>query len=405
MTLRESQQRAGAVFMGFGPEDAGGAGGTGGVSIAQDFSAYEAEYAAIRKRVGILHQPQRGIVSLTGGDVKDFLHRLLTQNINAMAGGQSRRAFLLNEKGRIVSDMIVHHGDQSTWLEMDRFDIPAVIASLEARLFTEDVLIADWSDKRVALALHGPAAGALLAKVAQQDVAACVESPGTHHVLTLAGVACTVSRRDQCGVPGLHVFVPTPPDAPDAEAPRKVYEALLMASGFEVDAPDPTDDPQGAAQAMARRRETLRGRPIGWLAFNTARIEAATPLFHIDFTTDCVPAETGLLDVAVSFTKGCYLGQEIVARMKSLGHPKRLLVALTLPDDRLPTAGTVVSSTGDKVAEVGMVTSSAVSPILGRAVALAMVKWAWHTPGTKLTVPAEGARVEVVAASMQSSIA
>lgn len=388
MMLREYQERAGAVFMGFGPDDAG-------VAIAQAFGAYEAEYAAIRQRVGIFHQPHRGIISLTGSDVKDFLHRLLTQDIKSMTGGQSRRAFMLNVKGRIISDMIVHHGDVSTWMEMDRFDVASVIASLDAKLFGEDVVIEDWTDRRDALALHGPTAGKLLAKVAAQDVALCLDLPGTHHVLTLAGVNCTVSRRDVCGVTGLHIFVPTEP----AHAAMTVYEGLLTAAGYEVDAPDPAEDPAGAAAAMARRRETLRGRPIGWLAFNTARIEAGSPLFHIDFTSDCTPAETSLLDEAVSFTKGCYLGQEIVARMRSLGHPKRVLVGLHLADDRLPSAGTAVSAlsaTGEKVAEVGVVTSSAVSPVLGRAVAMAMVKWGFHAVATKLTVPAEGHSVEAV---------
>jgi len=88
-----------------------------GVPIAETFGAYEAEYASIRQRVGIMHLPQTGLLDLRGSDAKDFLHRLVTQDINGLAGGASVRSFLLNNKGRIVADLWVHHGDENTWLE------------------------------------------------------------------------------------------------------------------------------------------------------------------------------------------------------------------------------------------------------------------------------------------------
>ncbi len=141
-------------------------------------------------------------------------------------------------------------------------------------------------------------------------------------------------RLDDTGAMGLHLFVPTD----DAEM---LYEKLLSAAGF-----DPEADAEPDADYAQRRRETLRGRPIGWLAYNTARIEAGTPIFHVDFGHDSLPGETGLLDHAVSFNKGCYIGQEIVARMKNLGHPKRLLVGLKFPDQKLPVAGTQVPRPG-----------------------------------------------------------
>ncbi|MCC7406605.1 MAG: aminomethyltransferase family protein, partial [Phycisphaeraceae bacterium] len=140
-------------------------------------------------------------------------------------------------------------------------------------------------------------------------------------------------------------------------------------------------------------KRTILGRGIGWMAYNTARIEAGSPLFHVDFGPDSLPHETAILSQAVSFTKGCYLGQEIVARMQSLGHPKRLLVGLRLPDDRLPIAGSQVLTADGQV--VGAVTSSTLSPLLGQtAIALAVVKWGRHEPGTTLRVAAEGAIVD-----------
>jgi len=383
--ITDIQARAGAQFIAFG-------GGDDAVPIPEEFGAYEAEYASIRQRVGIMHLPQRGLVDLRGQDVKDFLHRLLTQDIHGMAGGQSRRSFLLNQKGRIVADLYVHHGDVNTWLESDAMDLPRVRRVLEEKLFAEDVAIDDWTPRYQVFALHGPASVALMSAVCGpgDDPNAPADMPGTHHVLKLAGAVCTVSRRDTCGVPGFMLYVP-------GEHAAAVYAALLDHAGFEMDAPDPKADPDGAAAAAARRRGSLRGRPIGWQAFNTARIEAGSPLFHVDFGTDSIPAETGkaLFEQAVSMTKGCYVGQEIVARMHNLGHPKRVLVGFEAEGGHLPVAGTqVCSQRGGPTEVVGGVTSSTISVTRGHmAVGFAVVKWGSHEPGTAVLIPVEGQMV------------
>jgi folate-binding protein YgfZ len=399
--LLNIQTAAGAEFIAYGPDD-------GAVEVAQGFGQYEAEYAAIRKRVGLMHLPQRAVLRFTGADRQDFLHRMLTQDINGLKGGSTVRAFQLNLKGRIIADILVHHGDVDTWLEMDRFDLPGVLEMYESHLFVDDVKIEDWTDQRIALTLHGPSSVDLLRAVCEEDPQQMADMPGTHHVLTLAGVRVTVYRWDTCGVPGFGLWVP-------AGGAADIYQALLNASGYELDQPDENTDPQAAAEFAQRRRASLRGRPIGWSAFNTARIEAGTPIFHVDFGHDSLPGETALLDQAVSFTKGCYLGQEIVARMKSLGHPKRVLVGLKIQGDQLPVAGAQVTEPADggtasneendadppaathKI--IGGVTSSAISPMLGQTpVVFAVMKWGRHTPGSRVLVPAEG---RLVKASVQ----
>ena len=137
---------------------------------------------------------------------------------------------------------------------------------------------------------------------------------------------------------------------------------------------------------------------MGWEAFNTARIEAGTPLFHIDFGPDSLPGETGLLTHCVSFTKGCYLGQEIVARMQNLGHPKRIVTGFKAHTNALPVAGTQVLEHADDTTHdpahakvVGGITSSTAAPLLGGTpVGLAVMKWGHHTPGTHARVAVEG---------------
>ena len=399
-TWNDLYARLGAATLPYGPPLADGT----QIELAEGFDHFAVEYAALRQRVGVMHLPQRAVLSLTGADVKDYLHRLCTQQINALPGGQSVRAFQLDEKGRIAADMIVHHGDASTWLEMDAFDLPWVAELIEARLFAEDVTVEDWSGRRTLLWLLGPAAVRLLTAVTGNADAARVgelaQLPGTHHVLNLplnggSTAATTVYRWDLGRVLGLRLAVPS-------EHALEVYGGLLAAAGYE-----PGAEPD--AEHAQRRRESMRGRPIGWSAFNTVRIEEGVPWYHVDFGRDSLPAEVpgpAGIDGAVSFTKGCYLGQEVVARMKSLGHPKKLLVGLAFDGDgshdagqapppgdqhAVPAAGAQVLDVDDKQKVIGGLTSSTAAPLRSQSpIGLAVMRWGKHRPGTAVQAAAGG---------------
>ena len=351
------------------------------IEIVDSFGQYEAEYASIRKGVGVMALPQTGVVEVTGSERLEFLHRMLTADMNSLLPGQSRRAFLLNKAGRIVADAAVLHEADRSYLLTDAFQAPRLAGELESYLFTEDVAIRHTGDEWFHLALHGPAAAALVRRACGQTVADLEVSQ--HCRVTFADETSICFRRDETGSPGLHLLVARGGVA-------AVYKALLAA----VDDEHTGDDLRG------------RCRPIGWQAYNTARIEAGTPLYYIDFGPDSLPHETGVLHEAVSFTKGCYLGQEIVARMQSLGHPKRVLVGLKSTENRLPIAGSEVfepDGDTDRPGDiVGAVTSSTISPMLGGvAIAMAMVKWAKHQPGTRLIVPAEGQLIPVSVCELQ----
>jgi len=400
-------EQLGAELIGYGPSEHA-------VALAESFGAFEAEYAAIRRHVGVLHLPQTGVIELTGADVKPFLHNMLSQDINKMTGGQSKRTFQLDAEGHVLADGYVHFGDASSWLEVDRLDADAVIKLLDSRLFSEDVQLNNISEQKTAIALLGPASAKLLDSVATHSVesmstADVIQMPGTHHVLNLKvgwasrpsqsktdgrdghpAVPITATRRDLGQTLGVMLFVPV-------DAALSVHQTLLDAAGYEQ-----TDTPD--ADFAERRRESLRGRPVGWSAYNTARIESGRALYHIDFGPDSLPAEAGeaAFNDAVSLTKGCWLGQEAVARMHNLSHPKRLLVGLKLPPDALAVAGTqVFEHDEDKRAkaprggQIGGVTSSTLSPLMGRAgLAFAVMKWGRHKPGTKVALPVEGEMVE-----------
>lgn len=370
--LHSIQDSAGAQFLPYGPSDAG-------VVVVESFGEFEAEYAAIRRGAGIMESSQRGLVEVAGADRLDFLHRFLTHDTLSLDDGQGRRAFLLNRQGRIEADMVVLQMKDRTLLDVDLFAVAHVTAELNKFLFSEDVQVANASDTYIHLSLHGPNAAPLLDAVAEGsdgDRGTELESL-QHGRMVIAGECCLVYRYDETGETGLHLLTPS-------RGAATIYTALADAVGGLVP----------GVEGGVRRK--LHGRGIGWLAFNTARIEAGTPIYHVDFGPDSLPHETGLIDQAVSFTKGCYVGQEIVARMQNLGHPKRVLTGLRFTDETLPIAGALLfSSGGDTSKPIGAVTSSTLSPMLGNiAIGFAMIRWGKHRTDTTVSVHAEGKQVE-----------
>ena len=351
------------------------------LEIVSTFGEPQAEYAAVRKSCAMLDFPQRGVLELSGKDRHSFLSNLLTNKTwdkdtkTGLAAGQGVYAFLLNTKGRIVADMNVLGLGERTLLEMDARMAPAVASMFEKYLFTEKVTITDRVGSLHEIALHGPGAAAVLTE-ASGSVLADLPLLGSTS-LRLFDTDVAVWRDDPAGVPGYHLLL-------DPGRARTVWMSLL--SRFGDGSPlDPT--------APAGKR---RLRPAGWAAFNATRIEAGRPLFDIDFGNSAdpdqsmLPAETGQLDRAVSFTKGCYLGQEIVARMYSRGQVARQIAGIRLEDDSLPIAGSPVYD--EQSNAVGAVTSSTVSPVLSNAaIALAFLKKPFFTPGSTVHVPAEGA--------------
>jgi len=345
--------------------------------IVAGYGLLELEYAAFRRGAAVMDMAHRGTIAVRGADRVDFLNRMVTQELKDMAGGDVRAGFWLNRKGRIEADLLFVHvpdvdGTPSlTLVDVDIHDAARTVATLHSFLFAEDVQITDESALWGRLAVHGPEGAALLSNAGVEDAALEILNHDARCVsCTLAGAAAVLARRDQCGSPGVEIFLPR-------EAIGRAWDALVF---------------QHDVQEIGRRR----ARPAGWHAYNIARIEAGTPLHHVDFGPDNLPHETGILNARTSFKKGCYPGQEVVARMESLGKPKQRLVALRMSEDALPTSGSPVferGADGEPGNPVGAVTSSTLAPMLGAAsVAFAMVRTAHTEPGTVLLVPAEGGR-------------
>ncbi|MCC6909372.1 MAG: aminomethyltransferase family protein [Phycisphaerales bacterium] len=369
--LRNLQEQAEAEFMVHGRRDPGSAADVAaeGIEIVSTYGEVEAEYASLRRSAALMDLPQLGILRVTGADRVDFLNRMLTNELKGLAAGQVVHAFWLNRKGRIEADLsVIELGDEML-LIVDATLAQRTADSLSGFLFSEDVAIENLTGGRHVLSLHGPRAIEFLRSVVEEPQAASLSdlTPGRAMRCTVHGHPVVVYRSDQIREVGLHLICPV-------DEVVAVHEQLL-----EI----------GLGQGL---------RSIGWYAFNIARIEGGCPMHLIDFGLDSLPHETGILRQRVSFTKGCYLGQEVVARMESLGHPSKVLVGLKIEGEHMPVTGSQVFEPADQIAEVvGAVTSATPSPMLGRTIiAFAMVKHSKTGLGTEVIVSAEGQRARAV---------
>jgi len=335
------------------------------------FGSVEVEYAAIRRGCALLDGCTRSGILVRGQDRLDVLQRMLTQDLRGLEVGGVRRSFWLNRKGRIDADLTVVAFEDHWLMECDALDADHSVTSLSSFIFSEDITIERGAARR-RLSLAGPSTFEVLATVGAETTE-LAHADARSCLVEIAGVPCEAWRLDWFGVPTVHL-------ACGADRAADLWKALVA----QVDL----------------THGGRRVRPCGWYAQNIARIESGEPWFHVDFGRESLPHESGMLRERVSFTKGCYLGQEIVARMESLGKPKQVVAALRIVGDALPTAGEQVFSLtegGGLADQVGVITSSTLSPLLGAAsIALATVRTAHALPGSLLAVNAEGMTVRAV---------
>ncbi len=362
----------------------------GGIPLVTTYGDVRAEYSANHKSSGLLDQTWRGVLEVTGKDRHEFLGNLITNKTwdkptrAGLAVGTGVNAFLLNLKGRIAADLIVIERGERTLIDMDRRLVAPIRAALDRYIFAEKVQLVDRSRTHVRFGLHGPGAAAVLYDASGVDLSTL--PPFGSNSITLLGVPIEAWRDDQTISPGWQLLV-----ANDDAA--KVWQGLVDAFAEE-----------------GRESNKRRLRKVGWSAFNTTRIEAGLPMLGIDYepappsvpgkkaapdepedpsTRGILAAETGLFGRAVDVNKGCYLGQEIVARMYSRKVVARKIVSFQMNGDAQPIAGAAVLDETNN--PVGIVTSSTISPVKsGASIGLALVKKPLFEVGSVLRILAEG---------------
>jgi folate-binding protein YgfZ len=308
-------------------------------------------YQLARTAAALVDRSERGWVVVSGTDRRSYLHGLLTNDIAALEAGHGCYAAYLTPQGRMIADLWVYELGDVMLVSMIRDVKPTVLARLDQFIFTEDVQLGDVSDTFAATAVVGPRAAHTIAAAAEVSVEqlACLPEHGNVRIM-FEGQPAIVLKTTDTGEGGFDVLVA-------AEQVARLRERFHAAGAVDVD--------EGVAEAL--------------------RLEAAIPRFHRDMDEETIPLEAGIESRAISMTKGCYVGQEVIIRVLHRGHGRvaRRLVGLTMNGTAAPPAGAPVQAEGR---EIGSVTSSAISPALGKPIALAYLHRDFVTAGTAVRV-------------------
>ena len=323
-----------------------------GWNLPQHYGDSKAEYRALRQGFGLIDLSHRGLVRVRGGDSQRFLHAMLSNNTSDLRPGQGCYATFLNPKGHMVTDVVVYAEEESYLLEVEPHIVSIFLEAIDFFVISEDVTFEDESGKRTAVGVQGcHAADAMVSAAGQESLRSL--APYESDCCRIADCDVWVTNRSYTREPGYLLL-----------AERAVAETLW------------------AAIQDTGRSEELRGRAVGLQALETLRIESGKPRFGVDMTEATIPVEANLSE-AISYTKGCYVGQEVIARIDARGHVNRQLAGLLLGEAELPEAGAKLFSP-DR--EVGWVTSAVRSPAMAQTIALAYVRREFLEPGTPLQV-------------------
>jgi aminomethyltransferase len=322
---------------------------SGGWELPQHFGNVEAEYQAVRQHVGLCDLSHRGLVRITGADRKRFLHAMVSNDTEHLQPGQGCYATFLTNKGKLIADFVVYADAEAYWLDFEPQMAQPFIDAIDFFVIADDVTFVDETANWGLLSLQGPEAADLLILACGQELPEL--PPYAHLSCQLAGHEVRLIRRSHTGEEG--------------------YQLLA-----------PLDTLPAIWDGVWQHRDGCNARAVGLDALNILRIEAGIPLLGRDMTDETIPLEANLLD-AISYTKGCYIGQEVIARIDARGHVNRQLRGLVLEGNILPQAGDVILSP-DR--EVGWITSVAHSPILKQNIAMGYIRREVFTPGTHLEV-------------------
>jgi folate-binding protein YgfZ len=315
------------------------------------------EYAALTAGCGVADFSHRTQVELRGADRASFLHNLCTNDIRKLAPGTGCEAFLTDAQGHTLFFANVFVGAEALVVETVPGQGPGLLAHLDKYLIREKVELVDLTNDWAELLVAGAGAAAVLERLDQQLPALKPKEMKLldHFDAAIVEIPARVRRVD-CVLPAAWLI------SCERQRVGELWRALRAAGAL----------------------------PCGARAVEMARIEAGTPLFGPDIGDRNLPQELARNDRAISFVKGCYLGQETVARIDALGHVNKTLAGVRFDGAEVPTAGTPLSKDGS---EVGKVASAAWSPRLAAPLALAYVRRGSEGIGTRLESPVGNAVV------------
>jgi folate-binding protein YgfZ len=322
-----------------------------GAETVAHYGDTAAEHRACRETAGVADLSFRGRLCLTGTDRVRLLHGQVTNDVARLQTGEGCYAAFVSNKGKLEADVNIYALANELLLDFEPGLTAALMQRLEHFIVADDVQIVDVRPYYGLISIQGPRAAEV---VAQLELPATLPTVGLGiaHVAGPAFGDLYVARQVRTGSTGFDAFIPT-------EAMGMVFDKLVLA---------------------ARR---VGGREVGFEALNLARFEAGIPRFGVDMDASNLAPETGLESRAISYSKGCYIGQEVIARIRTYGQVAKALRGLRLADDlaALPVRGDRLFRGGK---EVGTITSAYRSPSFGGLLAMAYVRRESNAVGTEL---------------------
>ncbi len=333
----------------------------GNAEVVDNYGDPLAEYEALRRSAGVLDLSFRGRLCVLGVDRERFLNGQTTNNVKALKPGEGCYTAMVTARGRMESDAFLYRLDQEMLLDVEPGMAPVVAARFEKFIIADDVQVVDVALHYGLLSVQGPSAGAVLARLKLGNE------------LPIRPFA--VSRHQDAGLGEVYL----------------INQPRTGGTGYDVFVP--ASALAGMAERLAEAARESSGRLCGWDALETARVEEGIPRFGADMDETTLAPEAGIEARAISYTKGCYVGQEVIARVRTYGRVARALRGLRLADGlvQLPVKGDKLSKDGK---EVGYITSAVASPRMKANIALAYVRREVNAIGTDLALLSASGRSE-----------
>ncbi|HZX48637.1 MAG TPA: aminomethyltransferase family protein [Nitrospirota bacterium] len=350
-----------------------------GWEVPEHYGDPVSEHLAVRSSAGIMDMTQRGKILISGKDRAKFLQNILSQDINKLTPGTGGNATLLNTKGHMLAYMRIYSEEDSFLIDTEPGETDKIIEILNRYLFREDVKIEDVTLKYGLVTVQGPRSREIVCRLSGTDIKDLEEC--NHLNLTINNINCKIARTTYSGEEGYNIYAP--------------WDDIKAVFSSEIN-------------------------PFGLAAYNSLRIEAGIPLYSIDMDEDTIPIEANL-DHAISYTKGCYVGQETIARIKFKGHVNRTLTGFSIqlgtefnfvPEKTAVPKTRIIPQKGDRIfiiiegteQNIGVITSACFSPTLKGSVALGYLRIEHNKPGTEVYIHSKSHTIHAVVACIPFNI-
>ena len=319
-----------------------------GCTMPDEFGDAAAEYRYARETVALIEKNYRAYLSFTGPDRVRYLNAILTNNIKDLAANRGNVSLLLNAQGHILAEIETYAFADRLFCVSYAMIRERLLEWLDKYIIMDDVTLTDETARYGTLALEGPKAAATVQELSGIDLTKSDDL--SSHGGTVGSLPCRIVKRSPGGVPGAEFVV----------------ESGELA---------------GLWQILSEAARKHGGGPMGYTALSGLRLAQGVPWFGYDFGEKQIPHEAGLQDSHISYTKGCYTGQEIVERVRSRGQVNRRRVELLFSDDAVPEPEAPLTLDGK---EVGYVTRAARAWDPPRVLGTGYARKEANAPGTVL---------------------